>query len=1660
MRQIIKKEDSNFLNQIVCNMLQINDQFYCYEPFKIFIFIVSMCQPVFYLYYYDYDQFQEKIPNTTIQQMIFYFFRPEILLFKFFPNIVILIIPYIILVIIFIAKLGIIFNLANENQRYSNKQKNPSILKNMFITFTSYYQQLLCIILHYPIQTLLICSISNTLKQFQNQNSAYFALLLFGIIIFFIIEIETLLNLFICFPSSNFHIKGFEKSIVTSFDIIIYAIELLQIILFGTIIKQEISQFAQIVLTLIIALLKIINQLMYQGYIYKTQRIILYFINSMIISYSCYAFINLKNNSIIIWPLLASIILYIDYQYQINSIYSIFINTKQPITMYVYQLIKFSNNCYQNEIQPFQNSLIWSQHKAKCSNVTCSCKDQTFNILDVKQANIITEQIFKQFIYTKIKHITKQIHENRNIHNLDTAFYEIAQATLFMRQGFVLIAIKNYNRFLNNSSNDYRVRVISSEKSLTNRPQKKIKQSQVDSQIQDIINNQHKKVLKYDVINRNFQVSTLKLIKIQYLLKQAQVYLNENFTNSICTAQQLQMSEYLNFYLKSEFQMDDLVQMIIKIIKLKIEFYTYLLKCDAMNADKIFIYKMKYFTQVLDLEEKLLQKYEAYQSIKMKQMIIFFYSRIYNSYQKAQKFKQINNNQQQKYIFSNQVIDFYSDKIMYVLFQLQDDLQNLRIKSHSSNFLKIIGRQPNEHLIQFNDILPEFIREEHPAMVQRFVQTGKARYYRNLSLTFVKQQNGLSKQMEQTFDTVTLLNDNRVVFASIIQDVLEQKAYLLVNVNGLLSGMTFMCLRKLGFSEEDILNIDEFYSFYEVEINQIIPVFNNIPWSELQEQKLDNVKFLFVDILQFQRENYSKSSIENHSQLGRVWQDSRYTKEYAANLFIMKREIFGFYYFIIELESAHLIESSHQNNAVFSCTQFKQTQHNAESAIFDIDSIILSIDEGAAKHVNTLNIQERENYSIALKELSKQQDFDKIYQVMLSPNNSVSNLIDKSQNMINTVQRHNSSFQQEYYCQQPAFFNAEASSKEKHPQLQQVQKQDDLQQQQSESSLGSIKRPIYMKKFEIIDSFYSNFNFSQQQIMVFFIIFTLIVFGIFSVIILSLLSNDLQTKIQEIEMLSFQADIVAPYDRYLAIRAQIYYYQGLYTAKKISQQQTSDLVEPLYSIIGVCYNELKQNSYISLLESDLKEFFKDVYTNTFFMGMTDKIIYSKNITFREFIHQLLNYQYDFKIIFDKRIPTKGCPCQVFQFSNYFNLQDNLELMSQEILQFSRDKCTQIIDKWITIWIVFIVVCFVLSLLIYYLKTGILFQYDTIMEIITHITEQSILKETEKHKILLNNLSSQTDYINSYQLELQTEIQQNIQNKGENDVLRKNKRKILIRASKFRSIIFSFVIFVIFLIYSCLITFQTQSFLNKYQSTADFYKLIADLSFRSGNMFLYREMFMLWGNLTYLNKTDGLRLYNLIDIAQSKIMEYVDQAPRINLETLLVPENFYEFFLTVQNTDVCNFLDENYRKVLTPYCQKSFDSSLMKGMLPALTYIHQTIITQQAINNFTYRAEDILYEVEGGQVASRVFSFMNKNLQKGIINKTESFNYQNQLLSIFFLIALGIICFYVINFHYTNLKQHLQLIKFGVLMIPQSDILKNDFFERYLKQIELKLGYKL
>ncbi|CAD8101077.1 unnamed protein product [Paramecium sonneborni] len=1457
--------------------------------------------------------------------------------------------------------------------------------------------------------------------------------------------------IFICKQSTTLQFIAFEKFLISKIDLLIYALQLIQIVVFGIASINIIVEYFQQIFTLIIAILNIFNQLLSQGFIFKYQRYLLYIINSFLIIYSLFKFIDLMNNVLLILPLLISLIIYADSQQQLNSIYSLFIQNTPTLTLYVYHLLKICNNCHQIEIPYFQTLFIWNQHKFKCKDIGCLCKQSIQFVLDPKQTIIITEPIFKTFIYRKINHIKKIIYSDKQIEKNDVAFYQIVQNTLYIRQGFMMMAIKNFNKILIKFDDQPKDRII--DQPMTQIFSRRRTKSQVDTQIQGIINIQQQKDEKFEKISKNFQISSLELIKVQYRIKQAQIQLNENFSSHVCSPQEYKMSNFIYDYLNNEFDLNEMTSKFINLVKMKIEFYQQLLNSEYLNGNQIFLSMKKFSKNVQYLEKLLLSKYLAYPSAKLRSLILFFYSEIYNNYLKAQNFKKKNNIQQHKFIHRNQSIDFYSDKIGYVLLQLQDDLQNLKIKSFSNNFIKIIGKQNGDDQLHFYQILPEFIKDAHPILVQRFIQSGIARFYRNLSLTFIQQDNGLAKQMEQSFDTIALMNDNKVIFSAIIQDVIDQKAYLLVNVNGLLSGMTFMCLKKLGFTSQEISSVNSFYSFYEIEINQIVPNFRQLIETDFQEQKFDNIKFLFFDITCYSKDIVHKQSLRE-SKFCKIWQDNQFVKEYLVNLFIMKRNVFGFFYYIIEIESAYQIDCSQQNR---NPETIKLSKSNSESGNFDVASLILSLEDNFSERKANLSKQQT---IIQTNQVTKHLEFQRNFQPeILSPKgNSKSNLIEKNPQTIYSLQRNYRQYQQDFFCQQPLEYLAEHSSQEMKSQNQ--NQFDVVYDMNSESSINSIKKPSFIQRLETIERFSSNFNFQQQKILLFFLMLTLSIYFIFSVLILLLLNTDLESKIQDVEMLSFQANIIAPYDRYLGIRAQIYYYQSLYSSQKISIQEQRDLVEPLYSIIGVCYNELKINSFQSLSEKKLKEFFEDLYTNAFFMGTTDNIIYSKNITFREFIHQLLNYQYDYKIIFDKRIPTKGCPCQVFQFSNYFNLQENLEQMSQKILQFSNTKSQQISDKWIKIYIAYLVLCSLLCFLIYWLRSQLNVQIYTIMELVTHIQEQSLQREIENQKALLLNISQKQDLTSLDYPEKQCYDIQEMNVQKENQYYRKQKRKRLNRISNLKSILFSTIFLGFYFFYSSFVIFSSQKFLSQYESTSNFYKLIADLSFRSGNMFLYREMFMLWGNLTYLNKSDGLKLYNLIKIAQNTILEYLEVAPRANQDSLLVSENFINFFQEVQNKDVCSFLDKEYSQVLGQYCLKAFDGSFIKGMLATLTYIRQSIVNQQAMNNFTFRAEDIYYEIEGGQIVSRVFSYMNKQLQKGIITKTENYQFQNQLLSIFFLVALFLILIYFLFFYYNKIKSNLKMMKFSVLLIPSQEIIQNELFEKYIKQIEIKLGYKI
>lgn len=84
---------------------------------------------------------------------------------------------------------------------------------------------------------------------------------------------------------------------------------------------------------------------------------------------------------------------------------------------------------------------------------------------------------------------------------------------------------------------------------------------------------------------------------------------------------------------------------------------------------------------------------------------------------------------------------------------------------------------------------------------------------------------------------------------------------MLVNVNGFLAGMTFMFLKKLGYSQEEIMNITDFYSFYDIEIALIVPNFTCLVENQSSESKLENINFTFLDINAYSHDLGSKKSL-------------------------------------------------------------------------------------------------------------------------------------------------------------------------------------------------------------------------------------------------------------------------------------------------------------------------------------------------------------------------------------------------------------------------------------------------------------------------------------------------------------------------------------------------------------------------------------------------------------------------------------------------------------------------------------------------------------------------------------------------------------------------------------------------------------------------------
>ncbi|CAD8066471.1 unnamed protein product [Paramecium sonneborni] len=586
-------------------------------------------------------------------------------------------------------------------------------------------------------------------------------------------------------------------------------------------------------------------------------------------------------------------------------------------------------------------------------------------------------------------------------------------------------------------------------------------------------------------------------------------------------------------------------------------------------------------------------------------------------------------------------------------------------------------------------------------------------------------------------------------------------------------------------------------------------------------------------------------------------------------------------------------------------------------------------------------------------------------------------------------------------------------------------------------SIVSVKTPKYLQKFVIL-------MLTWHSIFIMFVI-------IFYVS----LSSDINQVRSQLEMVSFYAAIMAPHDLFFSMRVTITAYQQMQREGFLTQQKVTELTNPYYENIELGFTELRDSFYDQLNNQYLQEFLNDVNVTMYFMQNDEKSIYPMDVTFRDALFIILQYQYAQMMTFYYRQSTSGKPFQISLFANYFMLHSQCELLSNDIAFYSIENKKNINQKWqIIIFIGFS------SLILFYIiiqcyQIYFFGQLDSLYELINSLTFDIVQKEIDKF----------CNYISQYKLDRYVLLEydpldryckqiENYQRKlGQKYIKVKIKTK---NQSKLINYSMLFLLCLILSFYFILILSNTQQYLQQYENNLLFYKKLQDYKLRPGSLYLYREIFFRWSNFTFLTEDNQQQLYSLVLKAEQSIDNYLKNINSFYENSQIIDEEFDKLYSRVSQENLCKFIDEKFQNLTTKYCNKSFEGSLNSGMISSLNYIQHSIQTQQGINNFTKRVEASLYEQEGSQIVTRVFFSLSNQFSKSASSKADICIQVIKVLSISFIVYIILVLLLMQIIYRPYLEKLFRVLKRSVHLIPFDSLLQSETLELRLKSINYKL----
>ncbi|CAD8177675.1 unnamed protein product [Paramecium octaurelia] len=1362
-------------------------------------------------------------------------------------------------------------------------------------------------------------------------------------------------------------------------------------------------------------------------------------------------------------------------------------------------------------------------HQDECEDSKCMCKRQ---ILSFEDAIIL-------FLKDQVKYFDIMISRTKDesarqsffLHYLSLINYLGLNTKAFQQSNFLAQLDSEQIQFSSSATNFVNQKLYQqkSEKKELNNSQEVKSHSLQKSKIGGDKNAQSTTHIRLN--NMGFIIKQ-KLNLIQEQIKQS---MSIGFSK-----QSAQLSENLEhavkLFLQSEENNKKLRKKVVKMINRKREFFNNL---NQLSNDVIvFQAGKKLLIQMNDLEDQLYKLYDQFPSQKMQALNTFYQSEIMNNYFSAYKIATIASISDEKLLKmqSQTNFDLFSNKIDYLIIGFDQQSHKLAIRNGSNMIHQFFGLSQDSFkmISQINSILPQGFEAVHEKLVANFLQHGVSKYFRQINLNFCQYQQRFIKTIDFFYD-INFMNLDDLTFACFLQNVETQSVYLFSLSNHKVSGISKSFINKLNYSNK--LNKDLAQAFQKVPLSKVFPKISTILEANISRASDINQDIMdTTQISEYSLHMYIPQALLLESNQKINWDNQDHLVNYQVDCVLHIRNFkTELNYIIIEIKEMKKQSRTETTIPEPQMTLGCNSNQDFESLdVMDIEQEDIEFAVNMPKAIELYGLQDQpenldnldhfDQFDYNVKKLrandkSMNQSYQQPYQnqSMMSPKDSGLRLIENKNPDFNVT-----SIQNRQYEKKQQFFKSDQQNEQEDysssfQQSSEIKKDqiienqidklqyDDIDQELQEnirmqmqmdskeqrivhiddigsqvSSIAGLKKSKYSKKYDLIEKLINSTKFSKNfKIMFVFLTIMFSLFLVYSGIMLYYSNDDLVRFLEELDLIQIKSNIIGPVNKYIDAQNALTTYvvlMLLYPNITI----TTQIQKMQYSIkdINYTYIELKDSFTKQLSNPYLNPFFEDKYFNI----MVGKYPNTTNYTIsaRESMYLYLEACYNFVNIDYYNIITLDLTqgFLVFLYANYQTFAEQLQILNEEMVNYSITRSGTVSDKWNYLLIPIIMVCLLLLFIAFSFYKAYLNQYNSFLQLFSFIDTVWLQRDIDRYRGIASLLIKDSDVLFKYQFDIDIKEKflaaEDIRKEkiAQNQKNNKSKQKGQIanlnqKMSMLPSMLTFTLLFGICFIFCFITNSLGRNYFQKYPDTTTFFNSLSDLCIAVSGIFSMRDV-------TYYQKFPLTKIFyffpdknatffvqnffNQIEI----ISNFLSLISEMDTNKYITSEDFVSQMNLMMSSDVCQFLPENKVELAQSHCDAVYQGVLRKGFQAAGTEIRNSLLTEYAqTNGFALKVYTTQEELEAGLILYDTISVLKQKFQNQLKQSTDELISQILIINMMFIILVVLVIVLVYTKILSYFKWEFNLMKRFLLLLPQQSLFLDNQLDRIIRQMVVK-----